>query len=105
MRVLGSHLCTKEDVKQIIQRANNLWVKLKQQLRKTKMTKRFHAKIIQAVVESTLLFDCQVRTWQKSDIKKLQSTVDQMYCFVWSKKIKPLLMEMQEKKNMQDTRN
>ena len=69
------------------------------------MSKRCQARVTQACVESALLFDCQVRTWQNGEIKKLQSFVDRMYRYIWSNKTKPPLIQMQEDgKNMQDIR-
>ena len=57
----------------------------------------------EACVESTLLFNCQVRTWQIGEIRQLQKTMD---IYLWSKKNCPPLIQMQnEQKNMQDMRN
>ena len=42
----------------------------------------------------------------KKDVKKLQSWVDKLYRYIWSKKTGPPLRQMQaEGKNMQDVRN
>ena len=106
IRVLGSYLSSKEDIKQRIKRANYAWFKVKHQLRGSKMTKKMQARVVQAVCESTLLFDVQVRVWELREIKKLQSCMDKMYRNIWSSKTKPPLVQMQEEhKNMQDVRN
>ena len=53
-----------------------------------------------------MLFDCQVCTWQLRDIKKFQSCIDHIYQYIWSKKNKPHLIQMQEVGvNMQDVRS
>ena len=106
IRVLGSYLCQKEDIKQRLKRANFAWYKVRRQLKGSKMTKQSQARVVQAVCESTLLFDVQVRVWETREIKKLQSCMDRMYRYIWSSKTMPPLKQMQEEhKNMQDVRN
>ena len=105
IRMLGSWLGPEEDIKQRKKRAGAAWVKVKAQLKGSRMSKRTQAKVVQACVESTMLFDCQVRTWQVGEIRKLQSCIDKMYRYVWSSKTKPPLIQMQETGvNMQDIR-
>ena len=105
IRMLGSWLGPKEDIKQRKKRAGASWAKVKGQLKGSRLSKRSQALVVQACVESTLLFDCQVRTWQVGEIKKLQSCVDKMYRYIWSRKNQPPLMQMQaEGVNMQDIR-
>ena len=60
VRVLGSYLSPAEDIKQRIKRANGAWIKVKNQLKGSRMSRNMQARVIQAVVESSLLFDCQV---------------------------------------------
>ena len=69
IRMLGLYIGQKEDSSQRKKRASHAWFKLKKQLVNTKLSKRYLARIVEAVVESTLLFDCQIRTWQLSEIK------------------------------------
>jgi hypothetical protein len=105
-RMLGSWLGPKEDSKNRIKRANGMWQKVKAQLRRSRLSKRIQARIVEACVESALLFDCSVRTWWVADIKRLQSWVDRCYRHVWSNKREPPLMQMErENTNMQDVRN
>ena len=105
IRMLGSWLGPAEDIKQRKKRAGAAWVKVKTQLKGSRLSKRSQAKIVQACAESAMLFDCQVRTWQAGEIKKLQSCVDKMYRYIWSSKVKPPLIQMQEMGvNMQDIR-
>ena len=68
-----------------------------------KKKKKIQARVVEACVESCLLFDCQVRVWQVREIKKLQSMVDRYYRWVCSRKTMPPLIQMQkEGKNMAD---
>lgn len=83
-RMLGCWLGTKEDGRNRIRRAGGLWHKVKAQLRHTRLSKRMQARIVEACVESGLLFDCAVRTWWVSDVKKLQPWIDRCYRYVWS---------------------
>ena len=78
IRMLGTWLGPDNDIKQRKKRAGAAWFKVKGQLRGSKLSKKAQAQITQACVESTMLFDCHVRTWQLRDIKKLQSCVDRM---------------------------
>ena len=105
IRMLGTWLGPDDDIKQRKKRAGAAWFKVKGQLKGSKLSKKVQAQITQACVESTMLFDCHVRTWQLRDIKKLQSSVDRMYRYIWSRKNKPPLVQMQETStNMQDVR-
>ena len=72
----------KVDRQERMRRANVAWVKLKPRLWKSKLSRRTKAVIVQAVVESTLLFDTQAQRWTNTDLKKLQSTVDKCYRFI-----------------------
>ena len=105
VRMLGCWMGWKEDVAQRLSRARGAWGKLKRRLKGSKMSKKMQARVVEACVESCLLFDCQVRVWQVKEMKKLQSFVDRCYRFVWSRKTGPPLMQMErEKKNMADVR-
>lgn len=106
IRMLGSYIGPTEDVKQRIRRGGAAWAKLKPQLKGSSLSKQMQARIAETCVESTMLFDCQVRTWQVNELKKMQSFVDKIYRYIWSRKSKPPLIQMQEeRKNMQDVRN
>ena len=106
IRMLGSYIGNREDIKQRVKRANGAWAKTKRRLKGSKLSKKMQARIVEACVESTLLFDCQVRTWQIGEMKQLQKTIDRMYRNIWSRKYCPPLIQMQqEQKNMQDIRN
>lgn len=47
-------------------------------------------------MESALLFDCLVRVWCVGELKRMQSFMDRIYRYVWSRKTKPPLVQMQE---------
>ena len=71
----------------------------------SKLGKKMQARVIEACVESGLLFDCAVRVWRVKEIKKMQSMVDRCYRYVWSRKKEPPLRQRErEKKNMADVR-
>jgi hypothetical protein len=106
IRVLGSYLGPAEDVKQRLKRGGAAWVKVKGRLKGSRLSKKVQARVVEACVGSTMLFDSQARTWQVRETKKVQSSLDKMYRYIWSRKIKPPLIQMQEdSKNMQDVRN
>ena len=105
IRMLGSYMGDKVDIQQRKKRAGNAWSKVKKQLKNSRMSKKLQARIVEAMVESTLLFDSSVRPWFVRDIKKLQSQVDKMYRHIWCKNQAPLIKMQEEGINMQDIRN
>ena len=103
--MLGSWMGWKEDVDQRLKRGSKSWWMTKKRLSGAKISKRLQGRIVEACVESTLLFDCHVRTWRISEINRLQKQVDRAYRSVWSSGNEPPLMQMQrEGKNMADVR-
>ena len=61
--------------------------------------------MVEACVETALLFDCQVRVWQVKELRRLQTFMDRCYRYVWGNKRQPPLIQMQEeRKNMFDVR-
>ena len=63
----------------------------KQRLKDAKISKMLQARIVETSVESSMLFDCQARTWRVKEVKKLQGFVDRAYRYIWSNKTKPPL--------------
>ena len=105
IRMLGSWMGESNDTSQRLKRGGAAWMKVKHRLKGSKMSKRMQARIVEACVESTVLFDCQARTWQIGEIKKLQSMMDKRYRQIWSRGTGPPLMQMQQEgKNMFDVR-
>ena len=103
--MLGSWLGWKEDIEERLKRGNKAWWRTKKKLQGAKFSKRMQAKVVEASVESSLLFDCQVRTWQTGEINRLQKQVDRAYRYIWRRGNEPPLMQMQrEGKNMADIR-
>ena len=46
---------------------------------------RWQGRVVEAChLESSLLYDCQVRVWYMSDMKRLQRWIDQFYGYMWS---------------------
>ena len=55
--------------------------------------------VIQVLVESTMLFNCETRAWQKKEIGELQRVVDQGYrSILMDKRGGPALKQMEEKR-------
>ena len=57
-----------EDVKKRLSRAGGAWWKVKRRLKGSKMSKKMQARVVEACVESCLLFDCQVRVRQVKEM-------------------------------------
>ena len=105
IRMLGSWVGAREDIRNRIRRASGLWAKVRGQLKGSRLSKRWQGRIVEACVEAGLLFDCQVRTWQVRDFKKLQSWVDRCYRYVWGNRNGQPLRQMQDRgENMWDVR-
>ena len=84
VRILGSWMGEKEDVRNRIKRAGMVWGNVKGWLKGSRLSKRWQERIVQACVESSLLYDCQARVWYKRDVNKLQRWMDICYRYVWS---------------------
>ena len=61
-RMLGTRIGRKDDLKARVQRVNAAWYKTKKWLWRSKLSMRTQALVVQALVESTMLFDCMVHT-------------------------------------------
>ena len=106
IRMLGVWMGPDADNKNRIKRAGGLWAKIKNQLRGSGLPLKTRARVVEACVESALLFDCATRTWYQKDMKRLQSWVDRCYRHIWAGGRGPPLRMMQERGiNMQDIRN
>ena len=97
IRVLGSYSDRSVDVKKRLERMRKQTFSVRRWLKRSKIPKSVQAKVVEATVEATGLFDCGIRPWRESEIKKLQSEVDKIYRHIWSSKTKPAIIEMQEK--------
>ena len=97
-RMLGTLLGWIEDCNARIKRGNAAWAKVRKWLWRSTLSKRTKAFVIQAVVESTMFFDGNARSWRLSDIKKLQSVADRCYRFIWNNGKSRALIRMQEEK-------
>ena len=96
IRMLGSWMGWKEDLEERIKRGKKAWWIAKKRLKGAKISKRQQARIVETSVESTMLFDCHVRTWRVGEIKRLQQVADKAYRYIWSSKNKPPLRQMEE---------
>ena len=105
VRMLGCWMGWREDVKNRLVRAGRAWFKVRQRLVGSRLSKKKQARVVEACVETALLFDCQVRVWQRKEVSQLQSFMDRAYRYVWASGRKPPLEQMQdEHKNMFDVR-
>ena len=98
VRMLGVYMGWEADSEERLKRGRKAWWVTKKRLRGTKMSKRCQARVVEASVEATILFDCQVRTWEVRELKRVQSFMDSCYRYVWSRKRGPPLMQMQEER-------
>ena len=70
---------------------------VRNRLKKSKLSKKTQAKVIETCVESSLLFDSNIRPWNKGEIKLLQRFMDKAYRYVWMRRNKgPGLIQMEE---------
>ena len=68
VRVLGSWVSARADVNNRIRRANGLWWRVESWLKESRLTKRWQGRVVEACLESRLLYDCQLREWYKKDM-------------------------------------
>ena len=80
--MLGSWLGWKEDVDNRLKRAGRAWGKMKGRMVGSKMSKKMQARVVETCVESAHLFDCQVRVWYVSELRRMQSFVDRIYRYI-----------------------
>ena len=95
VRMLGSWLGWKEDVNNRLKRAGKVWGKLKGRLIGSRMSKKMQARVVETCGIGAAV-DCLVRVWCVGELKRMQSFMDRIYRYVWSRKTKPPLVQMQE---------
>ena len=83
VRMLGSYMGWKGDLEERLKRARKAWWVTKKRLRWARISRRCKARIVEASVEATLLFDCQARTGSKGELKRMQVVMDRCYRSVW----------------------
>ena len=99
IRMLGTWIGRKQDVQQRTKRGRHALMTIKKRLENTTLSRKTQAMVIQVVVESTMLFNCETRAWQKKEIGELQRVVDQGYRYIWmDKRGGPALKQMEEKR-------
>ena len=105
IRMLGCWMGWRADVEQRLARGRKAWWKMRNRLRGSRMSRKLQARVVEACVESGMLFDCQVRVWQAKEVRRMQVFVDRCYRQVWSRRTGPPLVQMErEGKNMADVR-
>jgi hypothetical protein len=86
IRMLGCWIGREDDLRNRIARGSKCWYIVKKRLCNSKLPKTFQARVLEACVESAILFDCATRPWHAKEIKRLQSFMDRCYRFVWMDK-------------------
>ena len=72
IRMLGSFVGRRKDTQERLKRARYEVWKVKKRLWRTKMSKINQARIVEVIVESSVLFDCTLRPWNITEISTLQ---------------------------------
>ena len=85
-RMLGSYIGRSVDVNQRGARIAKSWFLVKKRLRKSKLTRRTQALVIESCGESTGLFDSAIRPCHASEVHSLQRQLDKCYSYVWRKR-------------------
>ena len=105
IRVLGNWVGSEQDIRNRIRKAGGVWGRVKDGLKSSRLSKKWQARIVEATVVSSLLYDCQGRVWWARDIKRLQSWVDRCYRNIWKNRNIQPLREMQDRhSNREDVR-
>ena len=105
LRMLGTWMENNNDTTKRIQRAGKNWATIKRRFLKCRLTKRTQAKVVEACIESTMLFNASVRPFKLKEIKRMQTFMDKRYRYIWSDKNGQPLRQMEEKHlNMADIR-
>ena len=105
IRVLGNWVGSEQDIRNRIRRAGGVLGRVKDGLKGSRLSKKWQARIVEATVVSSLLYDCQARVWWARDIKRLQSWVDRCYRYIWGNRNRQPLREMHDRhSNMEDVR-
>ena len=81
IRMLGSFPDRHFDLQQRISRLRRSWWTVRARLRGSHLSKRTQARVVEACVESTALFDAGVRQWYQRELQRLQSEIDR--CYRW----------------------
>ena len=86
IRILGSYVGRATDLAKRKERGNKALWTTKRRLKGSTLPKKLQARIVDACVESTILFDCQTRPWRDREINQLQRIADQGYTYIWRHK-------------------
>ena len=86
IKMLGSFVGRKKDNQETLKRARQGVWKVKKRLWKTKISKINQARVVEVIMESSVLFECTVRPWDIAEISTLQRVLDEAYVYIWSKK-------------------
>ena len=106
VRMLGTWLGHEKDTKMRLQRAGKVWSTIRKRFLTCKLSKVTQAKVFEACVEGTMLFNTAMRPFLAREIKSFQRFCDKKYRYIWSDRKGDSLRQMQEYGiNMADIRN
>ena len=69
-------------MKHRMQRAGKAWATISKIVRKCRLSKVTQAKVFEACIESTLLFNAAVRPFHQREINAMQTFVDKKYRYI-----------------------
>ena len=105
VRILGSWVEDKADVRNRLRRRGWIWSRVKGWLKESLLSKRWQARAVQACVKCSVLYDYHARVWYKRELKEVQKWMDKCYRYVWSDRNSQPLRQMSERGvNMVDVR-
>ena len=83
---LGSYVARATDLAIRKERGNKaLWTN-KRRLRGSTLPKKLQERIVEACVESTILFDCQTRSWSEREKSNSSRIAGRGYTYIWRHK-------------------
>ena len=100
IRMLGTWVGRRQDLEQREKRGRYALMTMKKRLKLSRLTKTTQAMIIQAVVESTMTFNCETRAWQRKEIREMQKIADQGYHYIWMNKKKGAALKQMEERQV-----
>ena len=96
LRMLGTWLGHAKDTKMRLQRAGKVWSTIRKRFLKCKLSKITHAKVFEACVEGTMLFNIALRPFLAREIKIFQRFCDNKYICIWSERKDEPFRQIQE---------
>mgnify|MGYP006897292398 CR=1 FL=1 len=77
--MLGSYAGRIKNLKERLGKFKKDWFIVQKRLRNSLLSKKTQARVVEIYVESCALFDAEIRSWHKSEMKAIQSRIDRCY--------------------------